>query len=111
MIVVVLFALLILKTTNGVPTVYFDKNETEIHMDDQQVISYTIEGLISDVKNLTAISSNLDVVKIFLPNFDPNLINNGSYKGFINITGVFLGSASISLSLETNRVSINYHFF
>ncbi|XP_014214852.1 ileal sodium/bile acid cotransporter-like [Copidosoma floridanum] len=103
-IVVPLLLLLALKNTNGEPKVFFNRTEVQIHMDEVVPISFTIESISNDstISNFRATSSNLYVVKLDVPSFNSSLIHNGSYKSFINATGIFLGNAKINMSVIVN---------
>ncbi|XP_011501231.1 PREDICTED: ileal sodium/bile acid cotransporter-like [Ceratosolen solmsi marchali] len=96
-----LLGLLLVSTVFGEPKVIFHATETNIHMDEVTHIPFSIENISSNVVkvNLTAISSDLNVVQVERPIFDPLLIHDGYYNGSINATGIFLGKAELSMSV------------
>ena len=113
MIVLLVGLLLVLGTTaNGELQVRFNETEREIHMDDVAYIPFILEGLGSNIAkvNLTAISSDSNIVQVSASGFDPGLVHDGSYKGVINATGVFLGKVEVFVSANIDGVRI-FTFF
>lgn len=98
--------LLLLGTTNGESKVFFNKTEREIHMDQTVSLPFTIEGFSSygTKANLTAISSDVNIVEVKAAVFDPSLIHDGTYRSYVNATGVFLGNAEVALLVQIDEV-------
>ncbi|XP_058789445.1 ileal sodium/bile acid cotransporter-like isoform X2 [Phymastichus coffea] len=103
--IIFLLGVLLLGVVNADVRVFFNKTEIEVHMDNTVFIPFTIENLSSDVRNvnITAVSSNLNVVQVNVSNFDPFLISNGIYKGIVNVSAIFLGNAEVYLSVFIER--------
>ena len=81
-------------------------------MDDVAYIPFILEGLGSNIAkvNLTAISSDSNIVQVSASGFDHGLVHDGSYKGVINATGVFLGKVEVFVSANIDGVRI-FTFF
>jgi hypothetical protein len=112
-----LIGLLLVGTVCGQPNLIFNTTEINIHMDEVTHIPFSIENInINNAFkiNLTAISSDLNIVQVDKPIFDPVLIHDDFYRSTINVTGIFLGKAEISMSIFINEVRTfcftNFHF-
>lgn len=107
---IILVGLLLLgavNSANGEPKVFFNSTEFTIHMNDVTFIPFTIEDLSQeDIINIDVKNSDENVVTVRAPSFDPSLVNNGIYHNTINVTGVFLGSAKVLMSVELNGVRV-----
>ena len=108
----ILLLLFLLGTANGVPklpTVKFENRDTQIHIDDVVAIPFSIEGISQEFKiNITATTSDVNILNVSLPKFDQQEIRDEVYKSSINVTGIFLGKAKISLIIYYDEVIVFY---
>ncbi|XP_043477277.1 ileal sodium/bile acid cotransporter [Leptopilina heterotoma] len=97
----------VLLGTTGISAWKINLNEStiKIHMDSTVSVQFNVTDLpatSSSKVEITAESSDTNIATISLPVFRYDKIENGVWKDFINVTGVFLGKAKISVTINHN---------
>lgn len=79
----------------------------KVHMDSTVPVEFITDlpATSTSKVEITAKSSDENIATIKLPTFHYDKIINGEWKDFINVTGVFLGKAKISITIQHNEVN------
>lgn len=85
--------------------IHLNDSTIKIHMDSTVAVQFNVTDLPATIHSkveITAESSDTNIATISLPVFHYDKIENGVWKDFINVTGVFLGKAKISVTINHN---------
>lgn len=85
--------------------IHLNDSTIKIHMDSTVAVQFNVTDLPATINSkveITAESSDTNIATISLPVFHYDKIENGVWKDFINVTGVFLGKAKISVTINHN---------
>lgn len=99
---------LLLGTRTFAWEINLNKSTIKVHIDGSKPVQFITDLPATSASHveITAESSDTNVATVSLPTFHYDKIQDGVWKDFVNVTGVFLGKAKFSISIIHNGVKI-----